>query len=94
MLFWLLSGQSSGPGPGKLGSVPALHPFLCSLVLFMPVSPPGKLGAGPDDPLTLETWESSVISESVLRQFWGRKKASGLGGAAFQAGRLSSWTPN
>lgn len=39
MLFWLLSGQSSGPRPGELGSVPAPHPFLCSLVLFLCLSP-------------------------------------------------------
>lgn len=95
MLFRLLSGQSAGPGPGELASIPALHPSLCSLVLLMPVCPPVNLGAGPGDPLPLETWESSGIPESAPGLFGGnRNRLAGLGGAAVQAGGLSSWSPN
>ena len=62
-------------------------PSLCSLVLFMPVSPPVSFGVGPGDPFPPDMGESSGIPESTLGLLRGNKsRLPGLGGAAIQAG--------
>lgn len=62
-------------------------PSLCSLVLFMPVSPPVSFGVGPGDPFPPDMWERSGIPESTLGLLRGNKsRLPGLGGAAIHVG--------
>ena len=81
------------PGARTAGCSPSSPPpSLCSLVLFMPVSPPASFRAGPGDPFPSDTWESSRIPESTQGVLRGNKSTfPGLDGAAIQASGASSW---
>ena len=81
------------PGARTAGCSPSSPPpSLCSLVLFMPVSPPASFRAGPGDPFPPDTWESSRIPESTQGVLRGNKSTfPGLDGAAIQASGASSW---